>query len=103
MILLSFRYQTSTDYELLYELAQRESIICIVDYLFDEETVCRDVAKTNCFDGITVASSRGVTYLDAGSEKEFVSQCRRWNVEWIVPRGPHDPCHADALIELANK
>ena len=86
-------YQTSKDYAALYALAKSQSVVCIIDNaskLMDgTKHVCRDICHTSFHTGnhgdITQLSVRGIGYVWAENEKEFVGQCVSGNVEWIVP------------------
>lgn len=73
-------YKTSKDYKHLFTLAHATSIVCMVDY-----ESCRDIAAT-LFHGKTYQiGARGIGYICAFSEKEFLIQCEEYNVEFIVP------------------
>ena len=79
-------YSTSRDYEALWCLAQKTSIICFLDY----SKRSRDVAATLFFDnGIGDASvevsSRGLCYIYAKTMQEFKEMCESLSVEFIVP------------------
>lgn len=86
-------YRTSKDYRRLANLAKQCSVICIVDYNIrpDGDMVFRDVASTQYrrYDDeaaeIFQISARGSCYAYAFSEDEFIKQCERMNVEFIVP------------------
>lgn len=77
-------YKASRDYEALYDAAQKQSVVCFVDY-----HECRDVACTlvrrNSYGTETEIGARGLTYIAGMSRDEFVMQCRRYNVEFILP------------------
>jgi hypothetical protein len=73
-------YNTSRDYELLFELMQKSSIVCIVDYNF-----ARDVAQTLCKCGDYQICARGIGYLWAENKEEFLKYCEMYNVEFVVP------------------
>lgn len=78
-------YETSRDYELLARLMQSQSIVCIVDY--DD---CRDIAKTffqeTKLGGETwQVSVRGLCYIYVWNKDNFIKQCARINLEFIVP------------------
>ncbi len=78
------KYNTSSDYEKLADLMQKESIICIVRY-----RECRDPAQTlysPCDEGGTwQISSRGIGHVYAFNRAEFIEQCTERNVEFIEP------------------
>ena len=74
------QYKTSRDYQRLYRLLRETVVVCIVDYLD-----CRDVAATLFFaDGANIGA-RGITYITAFDEDQFVEQCARYNVEFTEP------------------
>jgi hypothetical protein len=79
-------YTTSKDYKLLFELMQKTSVICIIDYDFSDLTEpSRDIAKTAYKDGDYQIGARGISYLWAETKDEFVRYCERQNVEFIPP------------------
>lgn len=95
----SNRYQTSRDYERLYDLAQETSVICIVDYKWPDGDVCRDIAATvNTGRNIQI-SCRGVCYVGPwDNDKEtFIRHCAKYNVEFI------DTEPATAWIPITDK
>jgi hypothetical protein len=78
-------YKTSKNYELLFQLMQKSSIICIVNY-----------PKNNGIKESAIASyggsplgyrilARGNTYIGEGSKQAFVKACLKYNVEFIEP------------------
>ena len=90
-------YETSTDYEALWELAQRRGVICTVQ-AFDDTPDLRDVCQT-IYEPKTMAmavSSRGCghVYVLDGDKAEFVKQCEKAHLEWIQPIFRGDECKA---------
>jgi hypothetical protein len=88
-------YNVSRDYAALYEMAQSQSVVCFVDY-----HECRDVACTlvrrNSYGTETEIGARGLTYIGGTSREEFVMQCRRHNVEFILPNATgHAPADSN--------
>jgi hypothetical protein len=84
-------YITSTNYELLFHLAKRQSVVCEVDFVYDlrdkEEVPQRDICKTRysthfCEHHVV---ARGNTYLFANSLEEFSALCKDNNLQWVVP------------------
>lgn len=77
-------YAGSRDYVRLAELARTSSIICILDY----ETH-RDVARTNYASrGASEwwqVSARGIGYITAFSQEDFMALCEHANLEFIEP------------------
>lgn len=114
-------YQTSKDYALLAKLAKEQSIICVVDYVYPDSALpLRDVAQTGYqkykHNEHFQIGVRGVGYVNAFCEKEFITLCEMKNVEFIVPIGKleaendHHPSaspiirpHAEALLQQALK
>lgn len=83
-------YNGSRDYALLATLARSASIICIVDYHFrDLKESWRDVCCTNYSSRrgseLWQLSARGISYLTAFDEAEFIRRCESLNVEFFVP------------------
>ena len=68
-------YETSRDYERLWELAQEQSVVCFMDSLIER--------------------TRMASMVDPGTvnmnQADFIAQCRRRNVAWIVPHGLKQP------------
>lgn len=93
-------YQVTKDYYKLWDLVcqtDNTEIICFVDYDYRDGTPkTRDVCKyRKIFGGTILFSVRGMCYGDAFFEKprkgaicqkdRFMNECRRMNVEWIIP------------------
>jgi hypothetical protein len=83
-------YPMSRDYGILWVLAHRQGVICVVDNLD-----CRDVAQTLAMDdtkGSVHVSSRGICYVAASDAESFSKSCREINLEWVLldsqPRRP---------------
>lgn len=86
------RHKTSRDYERLWELAHETSVICIVDYKWDDGAACRDIASTICVNGSDTSiqiSCRGICYVGPayGGKETFIRRCAKYNVEFIEPEG----------------
>lgn len=81
-------YPVSRDYDLLAFLMQRQSLLCIVDY--GKDGGIRDVGKTlwsaDRSGGVWQLSARGIGYIYAFSREEFIAECAKANVEFIVPK-----------------
>lgn len=81
-------YGGSKDYERLAELAKTRSVLCVVDYRMDTFTT-RDVARTQYMSKpgqeYWSVSARGMGYINAFSQEEFVALCRCLNLEFIEP------------------
>jgi hypothetical protein len=84
-------YITSTNYELLFHLAKRQSVVCEVDFIYDlrdiDEVPQRDICKTRYSAHLNEhhVVARGNTYLFANSLKEFSALCKHNNLQWVVP------------------
>jgi len=83
-------YATSKDYCALAALARQQSIVCEVDYRVDQQDVTtRDVARTlyrECNgEELFEIGARGTGYVHAAGEEEFIRQCERMNVSFLVP------------------
>ena len=82
-------YKTSRDYARLVELMKQGAVICIVDY--DRTADCRDVthtlfeADTGRGEPLFQISARGICYIHADNEADFIKQCQRINCELIEP------------------
>lgn len=81
-------YETSRDYAKLWELAQRQSVVCVVDFFGGLDTPCRDIAQTIRNPHEVHVSVRGRTYAFGQDAEEFAESCERVNLEWIVPEKP---------------
>ncbi|MFP3637828.1 helix-turn-helix domain-containing protein [Paraburkholderia sp. SIMBA_054] len=83
-------YATSQDYRRLAVLARTASIICTVDYHFRDVGIVRDVGRTQYAlrrdEEIFEVSARGIGYVYAFGEDEFVALCAARNIEFIEPR-----------------
>ena len=80
-------YQTSRDYHKLWELAQTTQIVCIVDR-YENDPTDRRIASTRYspaeYYQITVEAF-GIRWCSAANVDQFVQQCKRWSLEWLVP------------------
>lgn len=93
------QYNASKDYKRLANLARKASIICLVDYRLrqpvDGVESVRDVARTTVqrSDGkeFFSISARGISYVIAFNEDEFILLCASNNVEFLEPaKEQHD-------------
>lgn len=93
---LEHNYETSQDYELLYELMQTQRIICLVEPIHYEG--CVDVADTSPEfnkDFISIGA-RGVSYLTAHNyngenvKDKFIEQCKKLNLKFLPPMKKED-------------
>ena len=92
-------YPTSTDYAALWEIAHRQAVVCLVEHrprhrwpnstdinhgVMDvAQTVAMpdDSGKVWCVD----ISCRGISYVQGFGLPDFVEQCERASVQWLVP------------------
>ena len=81
-------YSLSRDYEKLWELSRKCSVICYANYDWGFGQVVRDVAQTKVFDSVTQISARGIDYFYATSKEDFLAQCETFNIEWVLPSAP---------------
>jgi hypothetical protein len=84
-----YPYPISRDYEKLWELSQKGSIVCYADYRWGGGAVGRDVCQTEVFGSVTQISARGICYVYAESKEDFLSQCEVFNIEWLLPTATH--------------
>lgn len=88
-------YTTSRDYAALWELAQKQSVVCVVDYDWRDGTkASRDIAQTiaspwsigGMDNRITIGVRvRGIEYAGGKNCEQFVASCERCNLEWLIP------------------
>ena len=81
-------YNLSTDYEKLYVLADKQTIVCEVDFSFgkDDDFKSRDICSTKKIsDGLIEIGSRGICYISATNLEDFCLQCKSLNLKWIMP------------------
>lgn len=94
--LLSHKYKTSKDYELLFELQKTQRIVCFVDVKdfknlneYRLQDICQTQVRTN--KEVVEICTRGIAYISAFAFKkmslkdDFISQCEKQNLEFIVP------------------
>lgn len=84
-------YETSKDYNALFELIQKCSVICIVhdDSMYGKTakkasraacaSIYNNVKKT------VQISSKGRAYIHAYDKKDFIKQCKNVDLEYILP------------------
>lgn len=99
-----FGYEFSNDYEQLWVIAHRQSVACVVSYnepvplwlwsdrlISGESCNSRDICQTISTPNAISVSVRGCTYISASKLKDFIAQCERCKLEWIVPASiiPH--------------
>lgn len=85
-------YAGSKNYRSLLDLARKQSVICIVDSELGKADTIRDVARTIYTfkqgaetEEIFTVSARGVCYIYAFGEDDFVQWCEKLNLEYIAP------------------
>lgn len=94
---LDFNYNTSKDYERLFELVHKQRVICIVTYIDkigkDSEIEIRDVCASGVLsteDNIRIGC-RGTGFVEAfpfnkkTTKEDFLEQCEHYKLEYIDP------------------
>jgi len=94
---LNFDYNTSKDYNKLYDLIQTQRIVCIVTYsdkLLNDKTIeLRDICSSGVFfdnENINIGC-RGTGFVTAfpfdgnSAKEEFLKQCKHYKLEFIDP------------------
>jgi len=80
------QYQKSTDYATLYELIKAGNEIVGYVQIFNKPTVC--FIRIDIFKDILIGD-RSADYCrfreNEYEEKDFISECQRLKLEWIVP------------------
>ena len=103
----SHGHVTSKDYAALLDLMQIQPVICIVDYSrggAPGEKPCRDIASTMYSDYPSYAvSARGINYVHAFNEDEFIRHCSAINLEWLVPTKGDLPLGEQKLPVLVGR
>lgn len=95
-------YETSTDYEKLYDLcAAGQRVVCFVTYDFrrgqdPEPLMAQDICTAKKIDDVfqkegffIIVGCRGLTFIDTsfGHSKEyFTDMCKGYNLEYIMPK-----------------
>lgn len=86
---LDFDYITSKDYEKLFQLVQKQRVICIVTYTNNIKDICASSILTT-EDRISI-SCRGTGYIEAfpydgkTTKEDFLKQCEDYKLEFIDP------------------
>ena len=81
-------YPTSRDYYQLWDLAQKASIVCVVDKRENDSSDRCVVVTSNIVTPSRIATqvqNFGILWCSSGFRDQFVIQCERWNLEWIIP------------------
>ncbi|MBW4580722.1 MAG: hypothetical protein KME42_14245 [Tildeniella nuda ZEHNDER 1965/U140] len=75
----------SNDYAYFVEQMQVRSLICLIDFnqLRDGSLIARDVAHTLYAPNNYQVSARGIGYIWAETEAEFIDCCERYNVKFV--------------------
>lgn len=89
--LLEFKYTNlSQDYELLFELMQKERIICFVDNAIGMQDICATMPMID--NSYYRIGARGIEYIGAFDYKElsakedFLKQCKEFNLKFLNPK-----------------
>ena len=81
---------TSHDYERLFELAQKQSVICVVDHKWPDGDKTRGIART-VFESSENGSSTlyvqcsGTCYIWAKSKEQFLEDAQSFNLAFVDP------------------
>jgi hypothetical protein len=86
-------YPVSTNYEKLWELAQKQGVICIVDYDRINSWLVRDVCSTIFSQHNYEVSARGIAYISAETKEEFLEQCKKRCLVWVLPAKLCEDCY----------
>jgi len=79
-------YETSKNYEKLADLMRENSVICIVCQYGDYRDVAHTTFSRNSFGGETFqVSARGIGYILAGNQDDFIKHCEIYKLEFIEP------------------
>jgi len=87
MKLLKQKYETSSDYEKLYELAKTQRVVCFIENEGVQD-VCQTSASSNDPHQI---GARGICYIypmeidDKTKKEDFIDQCIKNRLEFIIP------------------
>jgi tetrahydromethanopterin S-methyltransferase subunit F len=94
---LNFNYKTSKDYEKLFQLVQKQRVICIVTYVEKigkySEIILRDICASGTLstkENIRIGS-RDIGFVEAFSyehktiKEDFFEQCKHYKLEFIDP------------------
>lgn len=83
-------YEWQDDYYHLWSLVKKERVICLVNY----DNLCKDIASThfNYVDRLknpicVTVSARGICYILASNREDFIDQCKKNNLKYILPTG----------------
>lgn len=90
MDILDFKYDNlSQDYELLFELMQKQRIVCFIKNKEGLEEICATGRKFNK-DYISIGT-RGIEYISAFDYKDltpkedFLKQCKEYQLKFLIP------------------
>lgn len=90
MELLNFNYKNlSEDYEKLFELMQKERIICFVENSNGNQDICATMAVIQ--DDYYRVGARGIEYIgafkykDMTAKEDFINQCKNCKLKFLEP------------------
>lgn len=81
-------YPTSKDYCLLIDLARKQQVICLVE---NGQSVARTLYLANDLEEIFSIGVPGTGYVYACGADDFITQCHRFNIEFLIPEGECPP------------
>lgn len=76
---------TSQDYEHLWELAQQQSVVCMVEYTDFGGYTTVNVAQTLSYEGTVNVGTPGICYVTGYSKERFIKSCKQCKLQWLVP------------------
>lgn len=82
---LSVRYGATRNYSALYELAQLQSVICIIKHYAVEGRAKEVVVKASAECGTVKVGTVGIEYFSADSIEEFERLCQKYDLSYIMP------------------
>lgn len=81
-------YATVRDYDFLWTLLKTTPVICISSLIQDgvqPDKWHRDIAVTQWAHGMAKIGARGLCYVWAADKEQFIEECKRCDVEYILP------------------
>ncbi len=82
------KYATVRDYDFLWTLLRTTPVICMVSLIQNDvppDQWHRDIAVTQWAHGMAKIGARGLCYVWTADRKQFVEECKRCDVEYILP------------------
>ncbi|MEM9116958.1 MAG: hypothetical protein AAGD09_03640 [Cyanobacteria bacterium P01_F01_bin.56] len=76
-------YPTPQNYERLWELAQQQSVICLVES--EDDGIKTNVAQTLSYEGTVNVATPGICYVTGYDKARFIESCKKCKLQWLVP------------------